>query len=118
MTGREKIFEYAKMQFDTEPQYLWKKYPNYAVLRHKNNNKWFAVIMNVEKEKLGLQGKKIIDIMDVKCYPEMIGSLRKEKGILPAYHMNKEHWITILLDGSIEMDNVFELLNLSYELTG
>ncbi|MCH5321872.1 MAG: MmcQ/YjbR family DNA-binding protein, partial [Eubacterium sp.] len=61
--------------------------------------------------------KETIDIMDVKCYPEMIGSLRKEKGILPAYHMNKEHWLTLLLDGSIEMDSVFELLNLSYELT-
>ncbi|MCH5321541.1 MAG: hypothetical protein J1E36_07235, partial [Eubacterium sp.] len=73
-TGREKIFEYAKMQFDAVPEYLWAKYPDYAVLRHKNNKKWFAVIMNVEREKLGLQGKETIDIMDVKCYPEMIGS--------------------------------------------
>lgn len=117
MANRDIIFEFVKKQFDTEPEYLWVKYPNYAVLRHKDNKKWYAVIMTVEKEKLGLQGKDIIDIMDVKCYPEMIGSLRKEKGILPAYHMNKEHWLTLLLDNSLEIDTILELLNLSFELT-
>ncbi len=113
---REKIFEYVKEEYNTIPEYLWDKYPLYAVLKH-SNNKWYGIIMNISKEKLGLEGKEEIDIMDVKCHPEMIGGLRLKKGFLPAYHMNKEHWITIILDGSVESEKIKELIDLSYEST-
>ena len=117
MMNKEKVFEYVKEKYDTEPEYLWKKYPSDAVLRHKENRKWYAVIMDIEREKLGLQGKEIVEIIDIKCYPEMIGSLRKETGVLPAYHMNKEHWVTLCLDGSVKEEKVLQLLDLSFELT-
>ena len=117
MINRETIFEYVKEKYNTKPEYLWTKYPNDAVLRHKENKKWYAIIMDIEKEKLGLEGKEVIEIMDIKCYPEMIGALRKEKGILPGYHMNKEHWVTLLLDGSLKKEKILELLDLSFELT-
>lgn len=113
---REKIFEYVKEEYNTIPEYLWDKYPLYAVLKH-SNNKWYGIIMNISKEKLGLESKEEIDIIDIKCPSEMIGSLRLSKGFLPAYHMNKEHWITILLDGSVESEKIKELIDLSYELT-
>lgn len=47
----------------------------------------------------------------------MIGGLRKEEGILPAYHMNKEHWITVLLDGTVEKEEICNLIDISFELT-
>ena len=72
--------------------------------------------MNVPKNKLGLNGTEEIDILVVKCYPEMIGSLRKSKGFLPAYHMNKEHWITIILDKTVDKEKIKFLIDQSYEL--
>ena len=78
---------------------------------------WYAVIMNVSKEKLGLEGKGKIDIIDIKNYPEIIGGLRKEKGELPAYHMNKEHWVSIILNDDFPKQRIFELLDLSFEIT-
>ncbi len=114
--NREEIFEYVKEQYGTIPEYLCDKYPLYAVLKH-NNNKWYGIVMNISKEKLGLEGKEEVYIIDVKCPSEMIGNLRLRKGFLPDYHMNKEHWITILLDGSVEKEEIEQLIDLSYELT-
>ena len=65
---REEIFQYVKEQYGTEPEYLWKKDPDSAVLRHKNG-KWYAIIMAVEKKILGLEEDGNIDILDVKCDP-------------------------------------------------
>lgn len=115
--NRKEIFEYVKEKYNTVPDYLWNKYPLYAVLKH-SNNKWYGIIMNISKEKLGLDGKEEIDILNIKCPPELIGGFRKEKGFLPAYHMNKEHWITILLDGSVDKEKIKQLIDLSYDLTG
>ena len=51
---REEIFEYVKNQYGTVPEYLWETSPKSAVLRHKNG-KWYAVLMQVEKSRLGLE---------------------------------------------------------------
>lgn len=117
MVIRNKIFEYVKKEYNTTPEYLWKKYPDYAVLRHNDNRKWYAVIMNISKDKLGSDGKDKIEIINLKCYPEMIGSLRKEIGVFPAYHMNKEYWISIILDGTFSEEKLFALLDLSFQIT-
>ena len=114
---RQDILEYAKTQYHTEPEYLWMRYPNYAVLRHSDNKKWYAIIMDVKRDKLGLQGNEKTDILSIKCDPLMIGSLISEDGILPSYHMSKANWITVLLDGSVDKTQVFGLLQMSYELT-
>ena len=85
---KEEIFEYVQKQYGTIPEYLWSKLPDSAVLRHKNG-KWYAVIMTVEKSKLGLEGNDLVDIMDVKCDPEMTSMIIQTYGFLPGYHMNK-----------------------------
>ena len=117
MLSRQDIFTYVKEKYEVKPEYLWGKYPNYAVLRHKEGSKWFAVILDVPKSKIGLIGDKKIDIMDLKCDPLLIGSLRNEPGILPAYHMSKEHWITVVLSESFSNDDIYNLIDLSYALT-
>lgn len=115
--NREEIFSYVKNKFNTLPEYLWQKFPNYAVLRHHHNLKWYAIIMDVQKHKLGIQGNEQVDILNIKCDALTIGSLIKNKGFMPAYHMNKEHWVTIILDGSVLKNEIFNLLDLSFELT-
>lgn len=114
---RKAIFDYANKTYQSTPEYLWAKYPDYAVLRHSDNKKWYAVVMNVSKDKLGLEGTEEVDIMDIKCDPEMIGSLRMTKGIFAGYHMNKRNWISVLLDGSINESTIYSLLDMSFSLT-
>lgn len=117
MINREEIFTYVKEKFDTEPDYPWFKYPNYAVLRNNRNGKWYGVIMNVPTVKLGLSGEGRVDIINLKGDPEFNSLLRSQQGILPAYHMNKEHWITIVLDSSFPKGKIYDLINWSYNLT-
>ena len=112
---REEIFEYVKKQYGTIPEYLWSSSPDSAVLRHQNG-KWYAVIMNAEKSKLGLNGDGTVEIIDVKCDPEMTGMIIQTYGFLPGYHMNKRHWITILLDGTVGESKILDFLDMSYDL--
>ena len=112
---REEIFEYVKKQYGTIPEYLWSSSPDSAVLRH-HNGKWYAVIMNVERSKLGLDGDGTVEIIDVKCDPEMTGMIIQTYGFLPGYHMNKQHWITILLDGTVGESKILDFLDMSYDL--
>jgi len=114
---RENILRFAAEQYGTEAEHLWTRYPNYVVLRHQNK-KWYAIIMDVSREKLGLPGEGFIDVIDIKTEPLLAGSLRLERGILPAYHMNKGNWITVLLDGTVAEKQIMTLLDMSYQITG
>lgn len=93
------------------------KEPATCVFRHQSNGKWFAVIMEIPREKLGLAGGGGIAVVNFKCDPRLIGPFREEKGIYPAYHMSKAHWLTVALDGSAGDEQIKFLLNMSYDLT-
>ena len=112
---REEIYEYVKKQYGTVPEYLWKESPESAVLRHPNG-KWYAVLMQVEKSRLGLEGDTKVDIIDVKWDPDMVGLLTQTYGFLPGYHMNKKYWITMLLDGTVSETKTLDFLDMSYDL--
>lgn len=114
---RQDILQFAADKYNTNPEYLWLSLPDYAVLRHSDNNKWYAIIMNVQKEKLGLSGKEYVDILDVKVDPMISGSLTSQKGIMPGYHMHKGNWITVLLDGSVDLNTIYFLLEMSFDIT-
>ena len=115
---REKIFKYAKEQYGTEPEYLWAELPTAAVLRHSGSNKkWYAVMMEVERERLGLEGGGKVDIIDTKCDPLLVGSMILNDGFLPAYHMNKKHWISVILNGTAPAALIYELIDISYKMT-
>lgn len=114
---KEDLLQYAAKRYGTQPEYLWLSLPNYAVLRHADNRKWYALLMDVPGEKLGLSGQGIFDVLEVKCDPLLAGSLRMEAGILPAYHMHRDNWITILLDGTVDFNQLQFLLDQSYMLT-
>ena len=87
---REKLFEYVANQYGINPDYPFSTAPTYAVLRHPHNNKWFALVLEM---------------------------LLHQDGYLPAYHMNKEHWISILLDGFIDFDELCQWIDASYSAT-
>lgn len=112
---KEKLLAYLKNQYGTEPDFPWTKYPSYAVMRNMSG-KWYAVIMTVPKSKLKIDGDGDIDIVNVKCGDIMSGSLLHEKGFKPAWHMNKLNWVSILLDGTLNFDEIIPYVKLSYEL--
>ena len=114
--NREDIVNFIKNEFDITEEHLWITFPNYIVFRNKKNKKWFAIIMDIERSKLGLGGKGKVDIIDLQCDPILVGSLLHNKGYLPAYHMNKKSWITVLLDGTVSDEDLKNLIYLSYEI--
>ena len=114
---RDEVLAYAQDRYGAEPEYLWEKFPTGFVLRHQSNRKWFAVSMDVRRDRLGLPGEDVVYIMDVKCGPLLSGSYLGKPGVVPAYHMNKTHWLGVLLDGSAANETVTELLDLSYGQT-
>lgn len=114
---RHKVFDYIKKKYGEEPDYPWMDSPGAAVIRHRENTKWYALIMGVKRDRLGLEGDDITDIINVKCDKLMIGSLLQNDGYLPAYHMNKENWITIILDGSVPIEEICSLIDISYGMT-
>jgi len=114
---RESIFRYAAENFGTTPEYLWKSTPDAAVLRHRENGKWYGLLTDIPTEKLGLPSGRTVHILNVKCSPLETGSLLQKVGIFPAYHMNKTHWVTVLLDGTLPEPELFWLLQESYSLS-
>lgn len=115
--NRKELNSYIQNNYNAKADYPWIKYPEFQVFRHTTNKKWFALVMVVAKSRLGLSEAGCLDVVNLKCTPELIGSLITEKGIFPAYHMNKDNWITLALDDSLSDEKVKLLLDISYNLT-
>ena len=115
---RRQINDYIKDQYGVSPEFPWPRYNEHAVYRHKDNKKWFALIMDVGRDKLGLSGKKSVSVINLKIDDVILhDTIIRENGIMPAYHMNKLHWITVLLDGTVPSEKVCALLDISYNAT-
>lgn len=81
--NREELEAYILNHYSTEPDYPWADTPRAAVFRHAGNRKWFALMMEVPRGRLGLPGAEPLDIVNFKCDPILIASLRGETGIFP-----------------------------------
>ena len=122
MTLRQQVLDYVKTEYGTSSEHLWASYPTYEVLRHaqqpgEKKAKWYGIIMDVKRSVLGLDGEDYVDILDVKLDPETVDFLRHVNGYFPAYHMNKQSWITILLDGTVPFENIKQQIDESYAIT-
>ncbi|MGN0707946.1 MAG: MmcQ/YjbR family DNA-binding protein [Faecalibacterium sp.] len=113
--NRQDVLEWCRQQYGTEPDYPW--YDENAVLRHADTGKWYGVVLRVKRSKLGLSGDGLVDVLNMKCDPLLIGSLRRNPGYFPAYHMNKDSWVSILLDGPVPDEEIRELIRFSFQLT-
>lgn len=113
--NRQQLFRWVRRRYGVEPDYPWED--ENAVLRHRDSKKWFALVMEIDCKKLGLDRDEAVDIVNLKCEPLLIGSLRTRDGFHPAYHMNKDQWLSVRLDGSVADDEISQLLDLSFELT-
>ena len=114
---RQSLIEHIENRYGIAPEYLWAATPDYAVFRHGAGRKWFAVLVAVSAGKLGLPGQAVIDVLNVKARPEMVGALRQMPGIFSAWHMNKAHWLSLPLEGGQSAQSIQDLLDDSYLLT-
>lgn len=113
---KDRIIAHVKEFYGADPEYLWEKTPNSGVFRNSINKKWFGAILDIPKSKLGYNDETIVYVLDIKCDPLMVGELQKQKGFFPAYHMNKDKWITVILDDTVKDDTIFFLLEQSFDL--
>lgn len=114
---KAEILRYIKEFYGVEPEFLWESSPQNGALRNPENKKWFAVILgSLPKSKLGLKSGGDSDVINLKCYPIFACSVMDNKSIFPGFHMNKEHWISVLLDGSVPIDEVKILVDMSFEI--
>ena len=113
---KHSFLEYCLSTYGTSPDYPFDEDFETAVLRHTDNRKWYAIVMKVSRRKFGFDSDEMIDVVNLKLPTEMFGSFGAADGVYPAYHMNKLHWISVLLPDAPE-ETVQFLVNVSFEAT-
>ena len=113
---KQQFLEYCLNTYGTSPDYPFDEDFETAVLRHVDNRKWYAIVMRVSRSKFGFDSDEVIDVANLKLPTEMFGSFGADDGVYPAYHMNKLHWISVLLPDAPD-DIVQFLANVSFEAT-
>ena len=114
---RQELTDYIFDAFSVEPDYPFPRDEVTCVFRHTDNRKWFGIIMKIPYRTLGMNRDGETDIVNIKCDPVLMGTLRGKPGFRPAYHMNKDKWITILLDGSAGREEITALVDMSFRMT-
>ena len=114
-----KIVKHIKTEYSTEPEFLWPdRYPGYAIFRHGDNKKWFALVATISSKSLGLKDDQEIDVINLKFDKNQTYDFAETNDhIFPAYHMNKNNWITIWLDETLPDKLIFELIKKSFLLS-
>ena len=113
---RQDFLGYCLDVHGTQPDYPFEGDLETAVQRHSDNRKWYALAMRVSRRKFGIASDEVIDVVNLKLPTEMFGSFGSAYGVYPAYHMNKLHWISVLLPDAPD-DVVKFLVNVSFEAT-
>ena len=111
-----RLMEYCERKFGTEPEAPWEDSPDAYTFKTAKRNKWYALFMTIPYKSLGLAAKGTLDVVNIKLPPEKVLDLIDRVHFYPAYHMNKKHWITIVLDKEVDEPLVQQLLEESYGL--
>ena len=111
----KRIMTRVQEKYENQLEYLWEKSPDTAILRHENNQKWYAVLMKISWDKLEKGREGLVEIVNLKH--DQVYDLLVKKGIYPAFHMNKRYWISLPLDDTLTDEKVLELFERSWFLT-
>lgn len=115
---RNEVLNYAKKKYGTTPEYLWARFPDYAVLRHEDNKKWYGLIMNIPYDKIDRQKSGNVDILNIKLDDILlVDMLIRQNGYYPGYHISRGNWLSVVLDGTIDLKSVCDLIDTSYNVT-
>ena len=115
-TQSKDIINYIKNKYNNELEYLWKKFPDNAIFRRTDTKKWYGLILTIPKNKIGLNGNEKVEILVLRHPADKISNIINNTSIFTGYHMNKKHWITILLDSTLSIENIKNLIDESFSL--
>ena len=110
----KRLIDAVEKRYESHLEFLWEKFPKDAIYRNKDTNKWFALLVALDKSKIGLEGEGEIEIVVMKH--DDASSVIDGDVILEGYHMNKKYWITVPLDDRISDEKLFKLVEISYNL--
>ncbi len=110
------VIAYVRDRYGDTPEFLWNKFPDNAVVRRKDNRKWYAAFLTVSRRKLGLASDETAEIIDLRVNLEEIESMVDHVRFFPGYHMNKKHWLTICLDNTVNTEEICRRIDESYLL--
>lgn len=108
-------------RYSVEPDFPWDEgeHEPSGVFRHGNNNKWFGLIMNIDRRHLDRNAdEEAVDVINLKADENKTALLHKIRGIYPAFHMNHSKWISVVLDDTLDDRDVMDLVEESFGLTG
>lgn len=111
------LIKYVTDKYGDNLEFLWEKFPKDAIIRNKNNNKWYVLLLYIPKNRLGIESDEMIEIIDLRYQKDKTKDIIDNKTIFPGYHMNKNSWITIMLDNSVEIKEIYDLIDNSYNLS-
>ena len=111
----KRIMAQVQEKYANQLEYLWEKSPDTAVLRHEESQKWYAVLMKISWDKLDKGKEGLVEAVNLKH--DCVTALLTQRGIYPAFHMNKRYWISVALDDTLSDEEVLELIETSWKLT-
>jgi len=111
------IIDYCNEKYGENHVNPFKKHPDILVFVNEKN-KWYALLSDVEYNKLNKNTDITtkVKILNLKYPTDNILYIIDNQNIFPAYHMNKKHWISIVLDKNIKLETIKELIDISYSL--
>ena len=116
MMLRENVIGYIRGKYHHEIEYPWMRFPSYGVFRHPDNQKWYALMMDIPRSRLGLPCDDPVDVLNVKLNDLLLRDiLIRREGFFPGYHISKGNWISILLDGTVAFEEICSLIDTSYQ---
>ena len=111
----KRIMALVQEKYGNQLEYLWEKSPDTAVLRHEDNQKWYAILMRIPWDRLDKERDGLVEAVNLKH--DQVADLLSQNGIYPAFHMNKRYWISVPLDDTLTDEKVLELFEISWALT-
>ena len=111
----KRIMAFVQEKYGNQLEYLWEKSPDTAVLRHEDNQKWYAILMRIPWDRLDKGRDGLVEAVNLKH--DQVADLLSQNGIYPAFHMNKRYWLSLALDDSLQDEEVLELIEKSWNLT-
>ena len=118
-TQANRITEAIGKTYNIKPDFPWRKTSaSYGVFRHQDTRKWFALIMDLRRRMVdGSDKAEIVNVINLKIHPGDGEAIRSLPGVYPAYHMNRYHWISVILNDNLTDSDVLEMIEMSYLLT-
>ena len=111
----KRIMALVQEKYGNQLEYLWEKSPDTAVLRHEDNQKWYAILMRIPWDRLDKEREGLVEAVNLKH--DQVADLLSQNGVYPAFHMNKRYWISLPLDDTLTDEKVLELFERSWFLT-